>query len=362
MNSRPKQVSAEAVIDLAAYERNLALLTSRIAPARLMAVIKSDAYGHGLVPIARAAVAAGVTELGVLELGPALALRTAGIGEAVRLFVWLFSPDDDLRAALDGGVELGISTVAELDAIIAASGAKPARIHLKIDTGLHRNGADPEDWPTLVASAVAAEQAGSVVLAGVWTHISEASDEEDSASIARFTEAIAIAEGLGASFSVRHLAASAAGFGRDDARFDMVRFGAFCYGIAPGSGIGPGELGLTPVMTLRAPIVSVDDDPDAAGHSIATIPIGYGDGILSECAGRVEVTVGGRRWPVIEVGVDALRLRVDRSAVSLGDTARLFGPGDDGEATLQEWADALGTIGEEIVVRISAAIPRIHIG
>lgn len=349
---------AELVIDLEAYRRNLELVVGVVAPARLMAVLKSDAYGHGLLPLARVACEAGIRDLGALDISTALALRADGIPREVSVLAWLLSPHDDFAAAVDGGVELGISSVAELRTIVNSGASEPARLHLKIDTGLHRNGANEKDWPGLVTAAVDAERAGTAIIAGVWTHIAEASDADDSAAIARFDSAIAVGESLGASFPTRHLAASAAGFTRADARFDMVRIGAFGYGISPGSGISPSQLGLEPVMTLRSRIGGIRPQGDAFE---LTVPLGFGDGLAGECAGRVEVSIAGQRHPIVAVGIDSVTVLSPRE-YERGDDVVFFGTGSAGEQTLQEWADALGTIGEEIVVRLSPRLVRRYLG
>ncbi len=342
-------MSGEILVDLGAYRANLDTIRSVVAPAEVMAVVKADAYGHGLAPVARAATAAGIRRLGALDVPTALELCALELGD-VTPFAWLLGPTEPYRDAVDAGVELGVSTVDQLRQIADARASRPAALHLKIDTGLHRNGATEEEWPGLVSAALELERAGVARLAGVWTHISEASDEEDTEAIRRFDAAIAVVEGLGGAVPLRHLAASAASFARPDARYDLVRVGAFGYGIAPGGGIGPAELGLIPVMTLTAPVVSSDGE-------LTVIGIGYGDGISSVAAGAVSVALGGRLWPVVGV-------RRSETVVAgpgrPGERATLFGPGASGEQTLQEWADAMGTIGEEIVTRLSPDIPRRH--
>ncbi|MBK4346719.1 alanine racemase [Lacisediminihabitans changchengi] len=340
-------------VDLSAYAQNLDAIRTRVAPAEVMAVLKSDGYGHGLLPIAHAALDAGITALGALDIDTSLRLRDSGIGEEVLIFAWLLAPDDDLTAAVAAGIDLGVSSLDELNRIAAAASARSdgrrARVHLKIDTGLHRNGVSPEHWPAVVERAVLVRE--SVDLVGIWTHIAEASDEEDTDAISRFHAAVAVAQAVGAEPQLRHLAASAASYFRADSRLDLVRVGAFGYGISPGGGITPGELGLTPVMTLTATVYASDD-------GTARLAIGSGDGISSAAAGRVSVAVNGRRFPVADVGLDWIGLADPNGELQRGDEAVLFGPGTRGEATLQEWADATGTIGEEIVTRLSADIPR----
>ena len=348
-------IPAQISVDLVAYARNLDAIRTRVAPAELMAVLKSDGYGHGLLPIARAATAAGITALGALDIDTSLRLRDAGIGDEVLIFAWLIAPDDDLGAAVAAGIDLGVSSLDELNRAAAAasvrSDGRRARVHLKIDTGLHRNGVSPEQWPAVVERAVWLRD--SIDLVGIWTHIAEASDEEDTDAITRFHSAVAVAQAVGAEPQLRHLAASAASYYRADSRFDLVRVGAFGYGISPGGGITPSELGLTPVMTLTATV-------DSVGDGVARLAIGSGDGVSSGAAGVVSVAVDGRRYPVIDVGLDWIGLADPNGVLRCGDEAVLFGPGTHGEATLQEWADATGTIGEEIVTRLSLDIPRLY--
>ena len=348
-----------ATIDLDALRRNIDTLASRVAPARLMVMVKANAYGHGLVPVATAAVASGVRLLGVLDAESGLTLRASGIDGDVRLFAWLFGPEEDYRALVDADIDLGISHLHQLERIARSGADARARLHLKIDTGLHRNGASVEEWPGLVARALELQAAGIVKIVGGWTHISEASDEDDSIAIARFRAAIAIADGLGARFSLLHLAASAAGFAREDSRFDAVRVGAFCYGIAPGGGIGPADIGIEPVMTLTSPVASITSEVSAGEtRDLARVAIGFVDGIPGQAAGRVEIAIDGARFPVVLVGAAFLEADVTGAAVGAGSTAVLFGTGTAGEPTLQEWADALGTIGEELVVRLGPRLQR----
>jgi alanine racemase len=343
----------EATIDLAAYRQNLSTLAGAVYPAEVMAVVKANAYGHGLVPIARAAVAHGVKWLGTLDIASALELRDAGIGGETSLFAWLLGPSEPYRTAIDARVDLGVSTVEQLEQIAEAGAATSARVHLKIDTGLHRNGALEAEWPQLVRRAVELEKLGLVEVHAAWTHIAEASDKEDSAAIARFDNAVAVAESLGAHFTLLHLAASAAGMAREDSRFDLVRIGAFSYGISPGGGITPYQLGLVPVMTLSARVVT-----DAEGNPV--VPLGYGDGISSLAAGLAEVAVDGVLHPVDGIELD--RMTLAGEPVLPGAEVTMFGPGSQGEWTLQQWADELGTIGEEIVTRLGRDIPRHYLG
>jgi len=346
--------AAQVAVDLGAYRHNLAQLTSAVVPAKVMAVVKADAYGHGLTHMAHVAVAAGISALGTLDIESALQLRASGIGSSTMILAWLLSPTEPYGEAIAAGIDLGVSTIDQLTAIADAVGNAPARVHLKIDTGLHRNGASQAEWPALVTRAVELALCGRVVLVGAWTHIAEASYADDSDAIRRFHEALAVAKSLGAVFTVRHLAASSAGYSRADARFDLVRVGAFGYGISPGGGVTPASLGLLPVMTVSAPVSSVDGNR-------ARVAIGYSDGVSTSCAGVVAVAVDGARYEVLDVEIDHLVIGIGGAQIKVGARAVLFGDGTSGEQSLQDWADAIGTIGEEVVTRLSARIERIYV-
>ena len=345
----------EATIDLDALTRNIRRVVERISPAALMAVVKADAYGHGALPVAQTAVAEGVTWLGVLDAQTGLQLRQEGISRDVRMFAWLFSPEEEYASLIDADIDLGISHLHQLERVATARVSRSARLHLKIDTGLHRNGSTPEHWPALVTRALELQAAGHVEVYGVWTHIGEASEAEDSLAIARFDTAIRVAEALGADIRVRHLAASAAGYARADARFDLVRTGAFLYGIAPGDAVGPAEIGIEPVMTLTSRVTRVTTD---GPRMRAVIAGGWLDGIPANAGNLVNVAIAGRRHSLTSVTATETECDTHGHPVQVGDVVTFFGSGVSGEEDLQQWADALGTIGEEIVVRIPRLVPR----
>jgi alanine racemase len=350
-------VETEILVDHGALRHNLEVLTSRVAPSEVMVVVKNDAYGHGLVDVARSSVDAGVGWIGALDLPTALTLREAGVSPPTRIFAWLIDPEDELGPAVSAQVDLGVSTIEQLDAIASCSGSAPARVHLKIDTGLHRNGATAEDWPGLVARAIALEKQGRIEIAAVWTHIAEADDDEDSLSIARFEDAVSVAHRLGVDRPLRHLAASAAGYARPDARFDLVRFGAFAYGLPPGDGPSAQSMGLRQVMTLRATVTAVEGRSD--GRRRASIDLGFADGISTLAPGRAEVAIHGRRLPVVApLEVDRMWIELGADDVAVGDLVTLWGDGSAGEPTLQDWGNATSTMSEELVVRLNPGIPR----
>jgi alanine racemase len=349
MDSRTQQAWVE--IDFDAFVHNVRTLSELVRPAATMLAIKADAYGHGMLPLAAIALEAGATSLAVLEVPAALALRHAGI--TAPLFAWLHGKHTDFGAAIDADVDLGISTLWQLDAVLAADRSAPARLHLKIDTGLHRNGASPEDWPALVTAAVEAQREGRIVIAGIWSHLADASPEDDAAALDEFRLAVDIARSLGAEPEMLHLAASSAGIRMPEARLDLVRFGIAAYGISPFDDRSGRELGLRPVMSLRARVQNVR-------AAVATIGVGSGNGIHPPAIGAAEVLVGGRRRRIFELDVETLSIDVEGMQVGAGDEVIVFGQGDDGEPTAEEWARWAGTIGDEIVARVRR-LPRVYL-
>jgi alanine racemase len=365
---------AEAVVDLAAISGNVAALRSRMTGPQLMAVVKADGYGHGMLPAARAALAGGAQWLGVVHVAEALALRQAGITSRVLALTGV--PGAAHEAAVRGGVDLAVDSVPLLTEIAAAGAVagQPARVHLKADTGMARGGATPADWPALVAAALAARAAGTVTIAGIWSHLAcadipghPATDEQ----LARFTEAVELAKAAGAEPEVRHLANTAAAITRPETWFDLVRPGGAVYGLATLPGGAPHWL--RPAMTVRTRLVLAKrvpaGTPVSYGHHYATqgestlglIPVGYAEGIPRRASGVVEVQARGRRWRIAgNVCMDLSVLDFAAEPAVAGDEVVLFGPGDAGEPTAQEWADALGTVSYEIVTNFAGLLPRTY--
>ncbi len=235
-------LQSEARIDLAAIRANVRELRGR-TNAEVMAVVKADGYGHGIVPAARAALAGGATWLGVATLDEALTVRAAGI--SAPLLAWLIAPDQPLRAAVEADVELSVATGWLLEDVVAAAEAsgRTARIQLKIDTGLGRGGVGPAEWPALVDAAAKHAAAGTVEITGIWSHFARADEPGDPSIAAQqktFAEALEVAAGLGVDPPLRHLANSAAALSLPNAHFDLVRAGIAIYGYSP----VPGEFGL----------------------------------------------------------------------------------------------------------------------
>jgi alanine racemase len=369
---------AELVVDLDALRHNVASLKQRCAPALMMTVVKADGYGHGMVEVARAAREAGADWLGVAVREEALALRAAG--DTGPLLTWLAVPGEDYGPLVEAGVDVTAYSVPELEEIAAAARRLgiPARVQLKVDTGLTRGGALPgEDWHALVVAAAALEEAGAVRVTGVWSHLACSDEPDHPANDAQeqvFREACAVAEQVGLEPEVRHLANSAAALLRPGARFDLVRCGIASYGLSPAPEVaGAGDLGLRPVMSARARLALVKQVPGGTGVSyghtfvterptcVGVVPVGYGDGVQRHGSSTAEVLVGGRRRPVLgRVCMDQLVVEVDPTDRA-GDPVVLFGNGEDGAPTAQDWAEACGTISYEIVTRIGGRMRRRYV-
>jgi alanine racemase len=369
---------ARAEIDLAALRANVRTLRAQAPAAALMAVVKSDAYGHGAVPCARAALDAGATWLGTATPEEALALRAAGLPG--RIMCWLWTPGGPWREAVEADLDLGISGLWALrEAVEAARAAgRTARVQLKADTGLGRNGCQPADWAELVAEARRAETDGLVTVTGLWSHFACA-DEPGHPSIAAqltvFREMLAHAETAGLRPEVRHIANSPATLTLPESHFDLVRTGIATYGISPSPELGTsGDLGLRPVMTLWASLALVKHVP--AGHGVSyghhyvtagdttlgLVPVGYADGIPRHASGTGPVLVGGK-WRTVagRVAMDQFAVDLGGDEPRVGERAVLFGPGDHGEPTAEDWARAAGTIAYEIVTRIGTRVPRAYV-
>ena len=366
---------AVATVDLDSIGANFTRVGEVGVP--VMAVVKADAYGHGVDRVAPWLRHVGAQWLGVALPTEALALRASG--DRGRVLAWLWSPGD--RSIIDcvaADVDLSVSDGWSLAEVVdaARSLGRRARIHLKVDTGLARNGAVQGAWPALVEAAKAAQDMGHVEVVGIWSHLGSADvpgDPRTDTQAAAFTASLDEADAIGVQPHLRHLAASAAALSRPDLAFDLVRSGIALYGLTPGEQMGSAaDLGLRPAMTLRARLALVK--PIAAGTwvsyggswqvptdtMVGLVPVGYGDGIPRSASNRVEVQIADRRCPIIG------RVAMDQFVVDLGpdardhagDEVRCFGAGDLTEPTADEWAERTDTIGYEIVTRLGPRIPR----
>jgi alanine racemase len=360
---------AEVRIDLARITENVKRLKN-LSGTNVMAVVKADAYGHGLVEVARAAIDGGASALGVALLEEAITLRKAGITSPI--LAWLVPPGSDFKSAVDNDIDLAASSIIALEQIGSVTSKNRPRIHLEVDTGMTRGGFLSE-WGKLDAHHVA-----NIDIVGIFSHFARADEpgqEQNNQQRERFKEMVATLESFGYTNIVRHLSNSAATLKDDQSRFDMVRAGIAIYGLTPDlENLGTSEsLGLKPAMQLRAKLHLVKQVPAGAavGYGATThttsetklgiVAMGYADGI-PRIAKNVGVFVDGKRAPVIG------RISMDQFVVDLGADSRansgdwviVFGDGSKGEYTADDWGAASLSINYEIVTRIGPRVPRIY--
>ncbi len=364
---------AVAHIDLTAITHNARTLRER-AGVELMAVLKADAYGHGLIPVARAAIAGGATWLGTALLEEALALREAGIS-GVRIMAWLTPPGDQYREAIDSDIDLSASSIESVEEIagIANSLGRRARLHLEVDTGMTRGGA-LGSWPQVVATAAKHVAVGDLSLAGVWSHFARADEPGHPANEAQrnsFEEALAVVYESGMKPEVRHLSNSAATLVDPQARYDLVRTGIALYGLSP----DPTTLGnavkfdLRPAMSLTARLLLAKDVPAGVAVSyggtaitkrattVGVVPMGYADGVPRHGSNALAVGFEGKIVPVLgRICMDQFVIDLGpNSKAKAGDEVTLFGTGGP---SVDAWAAASGTINYEIVTRLGPRVLR----
>lgn len=376
MTDVPRFRPAWVEVDLDAIRANVEALVAVAAPARVLATVKADAYGHGAVPVARAALAGGASWLGVAFVEEGLALREAGIDAPILVL------SEPPPAAVDVVVAQRLTpfvyTDAGIDALrkAAAAGASgPFPVHLKVDTGMHRVGCSVADAVRLATRVAAADE---LVLEGLATHLAVA-DEPDSgytgAQLDAFEDVVAAIAAVVGRPPVVHAANSAAVLAHPRARYDLVRVGITMYGIAPAPALGP-VAGLRPALSLHARVSFVKTLPAGARVSyglrytlprrsrIATVPVGYADGVARAfgSAGGT-VLVHGRRCPVAgTVTMDQLLVDAGDLDVAVDDEVVLLGTQGDEEVGAQEWAAWLGTIPYEVVTRLGGRLPRRYVG
>jgi alanine racemase len=369
-------VLAEAVVDLGAIQHNVRVLCEHAGAAQVMAVVKADGYGHGATRVARAALAAGAAELGVATVDEALALRADGITAPV--LAWLHPPGIDFRPALLGDVEIAVSSVRQLDEVLAAARGtgRTAPVTVKVDTGLNRNGVAAAQFPSMLTALRQAVAEEAIRLRGLMSHMvyaDQPANPINDVQAQRFSEMLAEARSRGVRFEVAHLSNSSATLARPDLALDLVRPGIAVYGLSPVP--ERGDMGLVPAMTVKCPVVLVKSvragEGVSYGHTwiaerdttIALLPIGYADGVFRSLGGRLDVLINGRRRPGVgRICMDQflVDLGPGRTDVAEGDEAILFGPGTRGEPTAQDWADLLGTIHYEVVTSPRGRITRTY--
>lgn len=359
----------EATIDLDAISDNVRHFR-RLTGVQVIAVVKANAYGHGAPATAVAALAGGATRLGVAEIPEALELRRQGI--TAPIVAWLHAPGERFESAAAQNIEVGISSFDQLEAAAkAAEVDRPVGVHLKLETGLSRNGIPPADWNRVLAEAARLERIGRLRIVGLFSHLSNASPDDDRAALAKFQQGLATAEGFGIRAEIRHIAATAAAIDLPETRLDAVRIGIGLYGLSPFDDRSSAELGLRPAMTLRGSIAAVRRVPAGTGVSygydhrtdrdttLVLVPLGYADGVPRSASGRLPVSIAGRRFVNVgRIAMDQFVVDVGDTAVSIGDEVVLFGDPTLGMPSATEWADAAGTINYEIVTRIGGRVPR----
>jgi alanine racemase len=360
---------AEALVDLSAIKYNIELL-KKTAGTKLLAVVKADAYGHGLVPVAKAALSAGADYLGVALLEEAISLRDAGIEAPI--LAWLVQPGSDFKKAIELDIELAVASLKALNEISAASVGKKAKVHLEVDTGMTRGGFLNE-WDQL-----SADHLSNVEIVGIFSHFARAdepSEKQNEDQRVRFNQMVAKVHSLGFTKVIRHLSNSAATLKDGAASFDMVRTGIAMYGLSPDvKTLGSSQsLGLRPAMQLRAALYLVKDVP-------AGSPVGYGATESTSCDTKLGVVAMGYADGIPRIAHDAGiwsssgkapiigRVSMDQFVVDLGPASKMqsgdwlviFGNGSHGEYTADDWGAASGSINYEIVTRIGPRVPRIY--
>jgi alanine racemase len=365
-----------ADVDLGAVRANVAALRALVAPAEVLAVVKADGYGHGAVPIASAALDAGAAMLGVALVEEGVALREAGIDAPILV---LSEPVPSAAGAVvDHALLPAVYTAAGIDAladaVAARAGARMA-VHLKVDTGMHRVGCTIGEAPEL-AGAVASR--AELELGSLWTHFAVADEPdrpETAAQLETFQRVVKACRAAGAAPRRLHAANSAGAIAFPESRFDLVRCGIAVYGIAPAPALAP-LVDLRPAMAVKARITFVKrlEAGERLSYGlrytmpsdgwVATIPVGYADGVpraLAHSGG--EVLVRGRRHPIAgTITMDQLMIDLGDTIVDVGEEVVLLGPQGDECITAQEWADRLGTIAYEVVCDIGPRVPRRYIG
>jgi len=354
----------EALVTLGAISRNVETIRAATTAAQTMVVVKANAYGHGAVPAARAALEGGADWLGVVDLDEAFELRDAGI--SAPLLAWLYGAEADYAEAIARDVDIGVHNLEQLERVAATS--NQAKIHIKVDTGLGRNGASVDDCDELFAAAARFEKQGALRVTGLFSHLANIEDE---AQVERFERLLAAARAAGLDPEFTHIAATGGALSLSN-NFSLQRIGIGAYGLSPYD--GPAGIPLEPAMQLSGEIVSVKRVPAGSGVSyghtyitqrettLALVPIGYADGVPRAASNRGPVTINGQRFMVAgRVAMDQFVVDIGDAAVKTGDRAVLFGDPATGVPSAQDWATAADTINYEIVARIGARVTRRYV-
>ena len=366
-----------AEIDLPAIAHNINVLRGLTRPGALfMAVVKANGYGHGAVPVAQEAIAAGADRLGVATIEEAVQLAQAGITVPIHILSEIPSDPADLCAAIDHGFVLTVCRLETARALDAAAAGRRAKVHVKLDTGMNRLGIPFE--PAAVAEFVEALLGcKSLDIEGIFTHFATADDPDSDFSrvqLVRFIAALDELRRRGICPPVKHAANSAAIIDFPESHLDMVRAGIALYGLNPSSAMA-GRADLKPALSLKARISFVKNVPVGEGISygltytttrpsrVATLPLGYADGYSRILSGKTEVLVNGTKAPSVgTICMDQLMVDVtDIPTVNPGAEVVLIGAQNGNIILADDIAARLGTINYEVVCMIGARIPRVYI-
>jgi len=366
-----------AEINLSAITQNFKLIKSRTT-ADVLAVVKADAYGHGLIPVSKALEEAGADWFGTALLEEAINLRKAGILKPI--ISWLTPLGEDFKSAIDLDIDLGIPSIDLLDEVIKAASltGKTARIHLEIDTGMSRGGVLSE-WDELIKSVLVGVNLKQLKVIGIWSHFARADEPDElmnQEQLSLFEEKVNQAKAAGIDAQFIHIANSAALFTNKSAHKNIIRSGIALFGLSPDiKTIGDSSsLGLKPAMKLKAKLNLVKEVK--AGSSVGyggtavlksdtklgVVALGYADGIPRNTNNLAGVFVDKKRAPIIgRVSMDQFVVDLGiTSTAKTGDEVIVFGDGSSGEYTVDEWAKAANTINYEIITRIGPRVPRIY--
>ena len=368
-----------AEISLPAIRQNVRHLRE-LTGVNVIAVMKANAYGHGAPLVARAAMDAGATMLGVADIDEAIALRDSGIDAPI--LCWLIGAHADFDAAVERGVEIGVSRPEHLERLASAAKAlgRAATVQLKVDTGLSRNGASSADWQQLFARAVELERAGLLHIRGVFSHLSNAGEAADAEQGARLDAAVSLLREIGCEPELIHLAASEAALTRPSLHYNTVRVGMAMYGLSSFTDRTSADFGLKPVMTLKSELIGLRETQAGTGVSyeythvverdtlLGLVPFGYADGLPRALSGTgTNMMVAGVACPIVgriamdQCVVDLGELVARGISVEVGDEVVLFGDPAAGLPSVDDWARTIGTINYELVTDIGSRVARIPV-
>lgn len=337
-----------------AFSANVARAKKDLAgSSMLMVAVKSNAYGHGGHELAPLALRSGADALAVLDIETGVAIRQ--VAPDAPLLCWLISPDSNYQAAVDHKLTLGISHLWQLEDLEQCSIDSPVPVHIKVDTGLHRNGCLIGNLPALVGRAKDMEQRGLISVEGMWSHLADTSIDEDKKSLERFFQAVTIAKNAGLNPTILHIAASAAATDFPESRLDLVRVGISVYGVSPFDDRTAEDMGFIPVMVAKATVT--DSSP-----TTTTIGMGYSDGLLPIPENVGWLHHNGHRGLITRVDAHSTIVNwATGTGPAVGETITLFGDPGNGSPRAEDWASWADTIGDEVVAGMPARIRRVFI-